>query len=87
MKFNQSDSMPKNITLTLTPSEANDALDALDWVINILSCTEQYAPLEEKMKNLHGWLWNAFFEQVVKVINADFYNKIQKISETKGDVE
>lgn len=75
----ETSSMPETITLTLKTSEIYEEIDALDKVVELLGCTPRYDHLEKKMRSLHGSLWTAFFEQVVKVINADLYSGIVMI--------
>ncbi len=69
--------MPEYITVKLKSTQAYDAIEVLDAVSQILSCNPRYEHLAETMRNLHGSLWTAFFEQVVKVINADFYSIVR----------
>jgi len=75
MKADRS-SMPETVTLTLKTSELYEEIDALDKVIEILEYTPKYEYFEKKMRHLHGSLWDAFFEQVVKVINVNLYSGV-----------
>ncbi|MDD3098848.1 MAG: hypothetical protein PHW36_00670 [Bacilli bacterium] len=69
--------MPEYITVKLKSTQAYEAIDALEAVSEILSCNPRYAHLADTMRNLHGSLWTPFFEQVVKIINADFYSIVR----------